>query len=147
MNIHKAISRAYNKRIQRGWDLTVYAIDLHGVIMKPTYQNSADSDEFYEDAIPVLKLLSESKTNKIVLWSCTYEKDLAPTIKKLKDLGITIDYINENPTSESTELCDFNKKFYFDIVLDDKGGFEPEEDWKTILNCLEHWSTIYDEAF
>ncbi len=32
------------------------------------------------------------------------------------------------------DICDFTKKFYFDILLDDKAGFEPELDWLAIAN-------------
>ena len=52
------------------------------------------------------------------------------------------DLINNNPEFKKTDICDFTEKFYFDILLDDKAGFEGEKDWKDIYNFLiEEYST------
>ena len=48
--------------------------------------------------------------------------------------GIKFDYINENPLEVNSELSDFSKKFYFNILLDDKAGFYPKEDWQIVLD-------------
>ena len=41
----------------------------------------------------------------------------------------------ENPEIESNRYANFTKKFYYDILLDDKAGFEPN-DWFEIYNFL-----------
>lgn len=60
-----------------------------------------------------------------------------PELNKLyfnffQENGINFDYINENPEVNSTEYADFDTKLYFNVGLDDKFGFDVEEDWKEI---------------
>jgi hypothetical protein len=45
-------------------------------------------------------------------------------------------YVNHNPECPSDELCDFSKKFYMNILLDDKAGFDATTDWLEIKNEL-----------
>lgn len=43
--------------------------------------------------------------------------------------------------SSSYIFCDFacfDKKFYVDIGLDDKYGFEPQTDWRAILEYIDN---------
>ena len=51
--------------------------------------------------------------------------------------NINFDYINENPEINSNKLSDFSKKFYFNIGLDDKCGFDAEQDWLDIYNYIK----------
>ena len=89
-------------------------------------------------AIDALRTISADPINKIILWSSSHEEPFDKVIKGLKEYyEIRVDYVNENPECPSTALCDFTKKFYFDILLDDKAGFEPNEDWESISNFLE----------
>ena len=71
----------------------------------------------------------------IILYTSTSEDSLTGVFKMFKDNGIKIDYLNENSECASRGYADFSKKFYYDIILDDKGGFE-EDDWKTIYELL-----------
>jgi hypothetical protein len=65
------------------------------------------------------------------------------TIKQwLKDNWINIDYINSNPDVVNTEYGDFSRKPYFNIIIDDKAGFEPETDWwrfEAELKSIGQW--------
>lgn len=45
-------------------------------------------------------------------------------------------YFNVNLDCQNTLTGDFTRKFYYDILLDDKAGFEPEKDWKEIYKML-----------
>ena len=145
MNITKAISRAIQKRKERGYDYLYWCIDIHGVILSPTYKLNNDGANFYDDAIKTLKLISADPINKIILWSSSYATPMQDIINKLNDKGVRVDYVNENPECPNTALCDFSSKLYFDILLDDKAGFEPEVDWKAICQFLEYckdWNFI-----
>jgi hypothetical protein len=44
--------------------------------------------------------------------------------------------INCNPECPSTDLCDFQDKFYFNFLLDDKAGFDGTKDWREIYEAL-----------
>ena len=141
MSIIKAISTAMRKRQERGYDYLYWCIDIHGVILTPTYNLNNDGADIYGVALDALQTISADPINKIILWSSSHEAPFNKVVEDLKKLGIRVDYINKNPECPSTELCDFTKKFYFDILLDDKAGFEPNEDWEIINNFLKEYNT------
>ena len=53
-----------------------------------------------------------------------------------KYCGINFTYINDNPEYIGNDYADFSKKFYYNILLDDKAGFEGETDWLLVKNEL-----------
>ena len=62
-----------------------------------------------------------------------------PIFVNIKKDGIEFSYINENPeVAGKTEWGDFDTKMYANVLLDDKAGFDPEEDWHALLH---HFST------
>ena len=54
----------------------------------------------------------------------------------MERLGVSFDFFNENPLCESTELCNFKDKFYFNVLIDDKAGFDGESGWIDVLHAL-----------
>ncbi len=54
--------------------------------------------------------------------------------------GIKFDYVNENPEihalSSDPKSSDFSDKFYFNVGIDDKFGFDPESDWVDLYDFL-----------
>lgn len=81
--------------------------------------------------------MSQDSTNKIILWSSSYAEPMNEVVKYLTSRGVRVDYVNENPECPSTEICDFSKKLYFDVLLDDKAGFDPDSDWECIYEKLK----------
>jgi hypothetical protein len=104
--------------------------------LTPTYDLYNKDAKFYPYAIKTLRLISDNSKNKIILWTSSHVLSVWRVIASLNDEGIKLHYINENPDYAVTEICDFTKKFYFDILLDDKAGFEAESDWKVIYNYI-----------
>jgi len=51
--------------------------------------------------------------------------------------NIIFDYVNENPECPSTELADFSRKMYYNFLIDDKSGFDPETDWEIIYQFMK----------
>jgi hypothetical protein len=74
--------------------------------------------------------------NRLILWSSCHPEEYSAIIGFLEQHGIAVDYFNENPEIENTPSGNFEKKFYFSILLDDKAGFDPETDWDEILTLL-----------
>lgn len=129
MNIIKAFEYAYQQKAAKKWDCIYVAVDIHGTIFKPTYSKDKENYEYYPDAKRTLQMLSARRGIKLILWSASHEKELDKYIQKFEKDWIYFDYVNENPEVESTELASFQSKFYFNVGIDDKFGFEPEEDW------------------
>ena len=59
---------------------------------------------------------------------------------KLDENDIHFDYVNENPEihalSSDPKSSDFSDKFYFNVGIDDKFGFDPENDWVDLYDFL-----------
>lgn len=94
---------------------------------------------YHPNALKVLRYLSSREDFVLILWTSSH---LTPTIKVVTDLrreGVIFKYVNQNPECPNDELCDFTGtgKFYFNILLDDKSGFEGATDWFLIENELK----------
>lgn len=48
-----------------------------------------------------------------------------------------MDYINSNPEVTDKHYADYSLKFYINLILDDKAGFLPEEDWRALKGYLK----------
>lgn len=138
MNIIKAIETAYRKKSERNYKFLYWCIDLHGVILEGKYNLNNDGAKPYPYALKTLKLISNNPSNKIILWTSSYVLPTAAILTWLNENNIKIHFINENPDYTLTELCDFTKKFFFDILFDDKAGFEGEKDWEPVYNYLKY---------
>ncbi len=141
----KPIANALKKRRDRGYDTTYWAIDIHDTIVPATYSwpNKYDLTKF-DKCLESLKLLSDMPDHKIILWSCTSKEHVLELLELLKTHGITIDYFNENPECESEGVYDCSGKFYFDILIEDKAGFDAMNDWIIVYACL---TAIKDGTF
>ena len=139
---------AISRLKERGHKTLYVAVDAHGTIIRPskktvvemsrfgvphevTHSFGTDSEmSFYPDAREALIKMAESGV-RLILWTST--RDPRGLVMELLKSGLSFYYLNFNPEFQSTPYADFSKKFYFDVLLDDKAGFEPEKDWKKIL--------------
>lgn len=111
------------------------AIDIHGTIFQPS-RNEEEMYNYIWYAKEALQKLSNNENFKLIIFSSSYPENIKKYVEKLKNDQIHIDYIMENPEIESNRYANFTKKFYYDILLDDKAGFEPN-DWFEIYNFLD----------
>ena len=139
MNIVKAFDNAYERAKAKNWDYIYILVDMHGTIFTPSYLKE-EKYEYYPYAKEVLQLLSLYTDTKLILWTSTRPIDTIEYQKVFINDDINFDYLNENPEIErqptDPESLDLNQKFYFNIGIDDKFGFEPETDWKLIYDYL-----------
>jgi hypothetical protein len=126
------ISETFRLKAERNWDTIYVVVDLHGTIAKPFH----DCFELYPGALEVLQWFSDRPDIKIILWTSSHFEEVKSVLVNLKLSGVTIDFVNANPLEANTKRADFSKKFYFNILLDDKAGFEPETDWFAIKEEL-----------
>jgi thiol-disulfide isomerase/thioredoxin len=134
MNLANAIEKSYKISLSKGYPKFYIAIDLHDTIMPSTYKKGKFTD-FYEDAIKALQYLSSKPNISLILFTSTYEDDIKEFIDKMKLLNIKFDHFNSNPECPNDKLGDYSKKFYYNLILDDRGGFEAwNGDWIILLN-------------
>lgn len=138
MSIIKAIKNAYDKKRQCNWERIYWAIDLHGVCIESDYQNGFGVyDWINPQAVEALRAISDRPESHIILWSSVNPSEQEELIWFFGTFGITVDNFNCNPHEEGNNVTCFDEKFYFSILLDDKAGFDPEEDWQLIIDYMK----------
>jgi len=158
-SISKVFEQALLRRLDRNYPNLYVAVDLHGTILNPTqetkfewkdggekpsesiYSIGVRKEEPYLYAFETLKLITRKFPYiKLILWTSGKPEKAKPfVIDLLINEGIRFWYINENPDFPGNNYTDFSKKFCFDVLLDDKAGFDPNTDWLELLNFLEKY--------
>lgn len=136
------IERSFRQMKERNWKCLYWCIDLHDTIIEGKYKLHNDNAQIFPHATNVLKYLSDREDQKLILWTSSHDEPTSEILKTMKDKGIHFDYINCNPECINTDLCNFDKKFYFNILLDDKAGFDGQYDWYMIhleLRRIGEW--------
>ena len=134
MNIFN-IERTFKLKAERNWQTIYFAIDAHGTLIKPTYNEVID---FYPDAIEVMKWLNARADIVTILWTASYPAEIAKFLEESFKQGIKFDFVNSNPLEQNSRLGCFTRKFYANVILDDKGSFDGECDWTLIAKVLEN---------
>jgi hypothetical protein len=141
------IKKSFEMKKAKGWPEIYFCIDLHGTII-PSGRSSEDNKDylsFYDGAKEVLQWISNRRDLFLILWTSTPPDRQTEVHEWFLKNGIEVNYWNENPHAKDTPRSRFDKKFYFNVVLDDRGGFEPETDWKAIkeeLIAIGEWDKI-----
>jgi hypothetical protein len=139
MSIDKAVKRSFEKKYAGGWKKyprMYWAIDLHGVILKSTYKKNFGAQELNEDCLDVLKWLTDKENMVPILFTASNNEYIDKVLLWLNTIGIKFEHVNSNPEVTSNNFCIVEGKFYFDILIDDKGGFEMDSDWLSVKNAL-----------
>ena len=135
--ITRAIENCFRHAHQKNWPKTYWAFDIHGTILKPNYTRDEISREFYPNAKEVMQHLSKRDDIVRILYTCSYPIEIEQYIAYFKEHDIHFDYINQNPDVTDGGYGYYKDKFYFNVLMDDKAGFDGEGDWKLILDLLQ----------
>ena len=131
MSILKAIENQFKRMEERRWDKIYYFFDLHETVLYPDYDNKHEL-RFYPYAKKVLQYLSNREDISISVYTCSYPKEIEKYMKFFKDHGIEFEFINKNPDVENTTYGYYEDKPYFNVLFEDKAGFDAEEDWELV---------------
>lgn len=138
------IDKMFKHATKHKWYHTYWFIDLHGVISKPDYRKISKEINYYPYTKETLQYISEKRPDIVlILFTSSHPDEIEVYMDILKKDGIHFKYVNENPEindSNGSFGC-YDKKPYYNVLLDDKAGFDPNSDWKEILNYLK--KTIY----
>lgn len=136
MSVRKAFKDAFARSEAKGWDRIYVLVDVHGTVFKPSYHNE-EKYEFYAYAKEMLQLLTNWKSIKLIMWTSSTQETIDQFLDVFEKNEIHFDYVNENPEIHALptdpKSSDFSNKFYFNVGLDDKFGFDPNTDWKDIF--------------
>jgi hypothetical protein len=133
--ITRAIETCFRSAKEKGWNKTYWAIDIHGTILKPTYNNKI-STEFYPYAKEALQLISQRTDIYKILFTCSYPHEVEQYITYFAKHQIHFDNVNQNPEVADGAYGYYHEKIYFNVLMDDKAGFNGETDWKPVYEML-----------
>jgi hypothetical protein len=138
--ITRAIKNCFDNAKLKGWDKTYWAFDIHGTMLKPTFKTGVVSTEFYPYAKEVMQILTHQKSIVRILYTCSYPEEIVQYLKYFDGFDIHFDYVNENPDVCAGAYGHYDRKFYFNVLLEDKAGFDPLVDWENIYELLDHYN-------
>jgi len=129
--IEKLFNKAYTHKENKGHNFIYIAVDMHGTVFNEFKRDKHSG--IYGKAIFALSLLNKRPDIVLVGFTSSFKRDIKEMQKLLETQGINFTYFNENPECKNTVTGDFNKKFYYDVLLDDRAGFDPEIHWDEII--------------
>lgn len=136
MSLVKSFWSAWDRCKEKKWDHIYILVDVHGVLMEPDY--TKPSTRIYAECIEPLRMMSDSNKYKLILWTCSRKEDIEKYRKTFEALDIHFDWVNENPDVQHIDsLGDYSAKLYANLILDDKAGFDPQEDWYILNRVLQ----------
>ena len=135
MDIKKAFEAAFIRMREKNWEKIYVAVDIHDTILRACYDDEETYD-YFPSAKEVLQTMTLRDDICLILWSSCHQDKLKEYARHFLDDGIRFDYINENPEVGNTHLQNFEEKLYMNVGLDDKFGFDAENDWDIVHQVL-----------
>jgi hypothetical protein len=126
-SIIKAIKRAFKEMEQKKWEYVFFYFDLHHTVLLPDYNNT--TTEFYPHAKEVLQYYSSQKNIVMCLYTCSYPVEIERYKRFFEANNISFKYDNNNPEVGNTKYGCYEHKPYFNVLFEDKAGFDAETDW------------------
>lgn len=129
--------RALELKQQKNWDYIYVAIDLHGTIM-PERKSKDGVFSFFPHAKKALQLMSQREDLRLILFTGSKKSYVNKFLKYAKENQIHFDFANENPDAMKSSRESFcaKSKLYYNVLLDDRAGFEPG-DWKYLYEFFK----------
>lgn len=136
-DIIDVIQRQYDKQMKQQWYESYFLIDMHGVIIRPNHKDElVNRLDFYDFAQRSLQMLTNRPDIRTILYTCSHDYQIRHYVNLLGLHNIEFDYINDNPEIGEGDYGDYTHKPYFDVYLDDKAGFNADEEWYDIFTWL-----------
>jgi hypothetical protein len=132
VSIIKAIEKAEQRAIERGWDKVFYFFDIHETILYPDYSNK-EKPKFYPFAKEVLQYLSKREDISISLYTCSYPEEIVNYIRFFESNSINFEMVNKNSEVKDNAYGYYRDKPYFNVLFEDKSGFDAEKDWLDLI--------------
>ena len=137
MGIVSCIKNQHEIARSRGWDRMYWAVDLHSTLILPNYEKmKAEDVVYYPHSVETMRLLSSRSDTRLIMYTCSWPAEIDEYKKRFIADGIHFDWVNGNPEVDHTEYGDYSKKPYFNLLLDDKAGFDPHTDWEKIFQVI-----------
>lgn len=134
--ITKAMQKAFDLAKERSWEKTYWAFDIHETIIIPNYKYGDIPTEFYPFAKEVMQTISNREDICLIMYTCSHPNEIKEYLKLFEENGIKFEYINRNPEVQSEGYGYYEDKLYFNVLFEDKTGFDANNDWINVKNKL-----------
>ena len=135
MGLISYIEKVFNGLNNGSFECVYVMIDVHNTILRPSFDKK-ETFEYFPYAKETLKLLSDNENIKLIMWTSSYDDKIKMYLKHFEENGIIFNFVNENKEYGNVSFACFDTKFYYDIGIDDKFGFDAENDWEEIYTFL-----------
>ncbi len=135
MSIFYAFEKAFQRKLEKGWEKIYVVVDIHDTILRACY-DKAEVYDYFPYAKEALQIMSYRDDICLILWSGSPLEVLETYRDRFAADGIRFEYINENPEVSNSAFQNFDKKLYFNVGIDDRFGFDPESDWEQVIVAL-----------
>lgn len=142
---------------KKQWFETYWCLDVHGTISEPDYRKTIKEINYYPYAKETLQLMSARPDIIMIMSTSSYPDEIKVYQDTFIKDNIHFKYINENPEISSAKgsFGYYEKKYYFNVLMEDKAGFNPERDWKFLYEYFlttkyrpdNTWSMKYKETY
>lgn len=136
--ITRAIEKSFNKAKEKKWDRTFWAVDIHDTLMPGNYNEPGIPTEWYPFAKEAMQEISKRKDVDLILYTCSWPKEIKEYLDMFEKEGIYFKYVNNNLDVGNNDYGYYNHKPYFNVLFEDKSGFCPSE-WEDVINILEKY--------
>ena len=135
--ITKAIRNALKRKEEKGWQYSYWAIDLHETVVRPNWSTIELPTDFYPFAKETLQWISRQEDIVLIMYTCSHPPEIERYKAFFSEHNIHFKYANENPEVVNMRYGNYDKKPYFNVLFEDKAGFDPEEDWELVQQLLK----------
>jgi hypothetical protein len=139
MSVLNQIKKVSADCLNKQWYDTYWAFDIHGTILMPSYNLNDNKYSFYPYAKETLQYISNNRKDiNMILYTCSYPHEIKTYLDFFENNDIYFKHVNENPNISSNRgnFGFYEKKFYFNVLFEDKAGFDPFIEWQEIYEYL-----------
>ena len=134
--VKRLMNKVFTKAESNQWDRIYWAFDLHETIIKPNWTREELPLNFYPYAKEALQMISNNPMVVMIMYTCSHPFEISRYLEFFEHHDIHFNYVNENPEVSNQRYGCYDKKPYFNLLFEDKAGFEAENDWKIVIESL-----------
>ncbi len=140
-----ALERCLESAKRKKWDKIYIAIDIHDTIVHGNYNANELPTEFIANSKEVLQYLSKREDIILLLYTCSHPTEIVKYIDFFNSNDIKFKHSNINPDIPNNALGCYDLKPYFNILLEDKAGFNAETDWAILCAFIKQHNFNFSE--
>lgn len=133
-----SLKRCLDSARKKEWTNVFVAVDIHDTIVRGNYKTDELPTDFLFRAKETLQLLSKHPNVTLIMYTCSHPVEIEKYYNFFENNDIDFKYCNENPDVPDNALGCYRDKLYFNILLDDKAGFNGETEWPIVYDFFKN---------